>query len=168
MKRWFFLLSLGALGAWILRGCLVEGIVIATASMEPILPVGYHAFVNKAIYKVRQPKRGEVVVLPSPAEDKDVVKRVIAVGGDEVRIEKKQVLINGQAVNEPYVQHTRADEMLVGDNIEPGRVPRNHVFVLGDNRDESGDSRDWKDPETGRPVYFIPVENLMGKVMGVD
>jgi signal peptidase I len=166
VKRWLFLFALGALGAWVLRSCLFEGIVIATGSMEPTLPVGFHAFVNRAVYRFHAPQRGDIVVFPSPVNpEKDMVKRVIAVEGDTIELKDKQVLVNEKPLEEPYVQHTRPNDRLVGDTLEARVVPRGHVFVLGDNRDESGDSRDWVDA-TGKHIYFIPVENLKGKLVG--
>ncbi|HRY30401.1 MAG TPA: signal peptidase I [Elusimicrobiota bacterium] len=168
MKRWLFLFALGALGAWVVRGGMVEGIVVATASMEPTLPVGTHLFVNKAAYRFRAPRRGEIVVFPSPVGQKDMVKRIIAVEGDTVELRKKKVYLNDKPLDEPYVRHTRPDEILQGDNVAPRVVPRKRVFVLGDNRDQSGDSRDWVDPKTGEHVYFIHVNKLKGKLMGVQ
>lgn len=165
MKRLLYLLFLGALGAWVLRAYAVEGIYIATASMEPALPVGTHVFVNKVVLKLRAPRRGEIVLFPSPVEAKDLVKRVVAVGGDTVRIERKTLILNGRPLAEPYVRHSRPDEMLEGDNLDLGAVPAGHVVLLGDNRDESGDSRDWKRPD-GTRVYFVPASAIKGKVMG--
>lgn len=165
MKRILYLVFLGALGAWVLRAYAVEGIYIATGSMEPTLHVGLHVFVNKVVYRVRAPQRGEIVLFPSPVEQKELVKRVIAVGGDTLRIEKKQVILNGKPLEEPYVRHTRAGELLEGDDLDMGTVPPGHLVLLGDNRDESGDSRDWKDAQ-GKPRYFIPVSAVKGKVMG--
>src|SRR5262245_22262501 len=128
MGRWLFLFLLGALGALIIRAAVFEGIVVATGSMEPTMPVGRHAFVNKMVYNFRKPRRGEIVVFPSPVEKKDLVKRVIAVEGDEVRFDHKQVILNGTPLDEPYVIHTRADERLVDDNLEVGKAPRGKVF----------------------------------------
>lgn len=166
MRRWLFLLALGTLGAWLLRTFLFEGIVIATGSMEPTLPVGHHAFVNKWAYRFQLPRRGDIVVFPSPVGEKEMVKRVIAVAGDEVALKDKKVVLNGRPLEEPYVQYTRPDEILKGDNLAPTRVPRDHVFLLGDNRDQSGDSRDWVRPDTGEHVYFVHVKRLKGKLMG--
>jgi signal peptidase I len=168
MSRWLFLLALGAAGALWLRSCVVEGVVVASASMEPTLPVGYHAFVNRFAYASGKPQRGDIVVFQSPVGEKGMIKRVIAVGGDTLQIKNKDVVLNGEVLKEPYVQHTRPDEVLVGDNLEEMVVPHGAVFVLGDNRDQSGDSRDWVDPATGRHVYFIPVTQLDGKLMGVE
>jgi signal peptidase I len=168
MKRLFFLVALGALGALLVRRYVVEGIVIASASMEPRLPVGRDIFVNKMAYKFKPPQRGDVVVFPSPTENKDLVKRVIAVAGDEVHLENKKVILNDRPLDEPYVRHTRPDEILKGDNLRVGRVPPGHVFLLGDNRDESGDSRDWVDRETGKPIFFVSVDKLKGKLIWAD
>ncbi len=166
MSRWLFLIGLGVLGAWVVRTQLFEGIVIASGSMEPTLSVGHHAIVNRMAYKFKQPKRGDIIVFPSPVQNKDLVKRVIAISGDDVHIRKKKVMLNGAELYEPYVKHERKDEILVGDNLEVGIVPRQKVFVLGDNRDFSGDSRDWIDPKTQKHVFFIDVKKIKGRVMG--
>lgn len=166
MMRLLWLTFLGAVGAILLRAFVIEGVYIASASMEPALPVGRHLFVNKLAYRTGQPQRGDIVVFPSPVDDeKDLVKRVIAVAGDDVLIKEKKVYLNGQPLEEPYAVHDRRGEMLVGDNLEVGIVPRGRVFVMGDNRDHSGDSRDWKDPKTGDPVFFVSVSNLKGKLI---
>lgn len=162
-----FLASLGIAGALFVRAFLIEVVVIPTGSMEPTIPVGTRLYVNKAVYRLAKPKRGEIVVFPSPVEKKDLVKRLIALEGDEVKIEHKKVVLNGQPLDEPYVEHRRADEILVGDDLDVGRVPPGKVFVLGDNRDQSGDSRDWKDPATGAHLFFVPVEKLKGRLIGV-
>ena len=63
-------------------------------------------------------------------------------------------MLNGRQLSEPYVKHDRPDEMLVGDNLDVGAVPPGRVFLLGDNRDESGDSRDWINPATGSHIFL--------------
>jgi signal peptidase I len=165
MRRLLFLALLGAAGAYIVRRHVIEGIVIATASMEPTLGVGDHILVNKLAYRFNPPQRGDIVVFPSPVENKELVKRVVAVEGDRVEIRRKQVILNGQPLAEPYVQHTRPNDLLKGDNLDAGVVPTGRVFVLGDNRDQSGDSRDWRHPQTGEPILFIAVHDLKGKLM---
>lgn len=165
MMRLLWLVFLGAVGAILLRVFVFEGIYIASGSMAPTLPVGLHLFVNKMAYVNKPPQRGDIVVFPSPVDDeKDLVKRVIAVAGDEVRIVDKKVYLNGKLLDEPYVLHDRP-EMLDGDNLEVGFVPTDRVFVLGDNRDHSGDSRDWLDPKTKEHRFFIHVKALKGKII---
>jgi signal peptidase I len=165
MKLWQ-LVALGVLGALFVRSCVAEGIVIATESMAPTLPVGIHLFVNKMAYKVGKPERGDIVTFPSPVDPKKgLVKRVIAVEGDDVRIVEKKIVLNGVPLEEPYAVHDRAGERFTDDNMEVGRVPRGCVFVLGDNRDHSGDSRDWKDAKTGEPIRFVRVDQIKGKIL---
>jgi signal peptidase I len=167
MNRWVLMGFWGLCGALFVREYVTEGVVVATASMDPTLPVGRRVFVNKIVYKVRPPRRGEIVMFPSPVEEKDLIKRVIAVGGDKVKVDKKKVILNGDLLHEPYVVHTRGDGMLEGDNLDVGRVPPNHVFLLGDNRDWSSDSRDWVDT-AGEHVFFVSVDKLKGKLMGAQ
>lgn len=164
MKRLLFLLFLGVLGAILFRSYAYEGIYVATDSMAPTLRAGTPVFVNKFIYKFQAPRRGDVVMFDLPSEpQKGFVKRVIAIEGDLVEIREKAVYLNGQQVPERYTQYTRPDEILVGDNLPPMRVPPDHVLVLGDNRDVSNDSRDWKN-QAGQITPFLPIQNIRGRV----
>lgn len=134
--------------------------------MEPTLAEGAHYFVNRVVYHVHPPRRGDIIVFKSPTdEQKGLIKRVIAVGGDEVQIRDKQVVLNGQPLSEPYAVYKRRSERLVGDNTPPLKVPDDGFFVLGDNRDESEDSSVWKDPKTGAPIRFIDENYLEGRLI---
>lgn len=164
MKRFLFLLVLGLGGAAVVRSFFVENIVIASASMEPTLPVGRTYWVNKAVYRLRAPRRDEMVVFTVPGGKKEMVKRVVAVGGDAVRFKDKELYLNGVRQLEPHVRYARAGEVLVGDNLDLGVVPPGHLVVLGDNRDESGDSRDWKN-ERGERTPFLPVAAVKGRLI---
>jgi signal peptidase I len=166
--RLLFLIAV-ALGVVLpIRLWVIEAIYIASPSMEPTLAVGAHLFMDRVSLRLRDPRRGEIIVFRSPVgEDIDLVKRVIAVPGDTVELKAKKVLVNGAEVDEPYVQHTRAKEALEGDDLGPLTVPPESVFVLGDNRDESKDSSVWKDPSTGQPVRFLPLANVRGLVRGI-
>ncbi len=165
--RLIFLVVVAIVLSYCVRNYVIERISIASASMEPTLEVGDELFVEKITYYFRTPKYNEIVVFQCPVEsDKILVKRIIGLPGDVIAIYAKIVFRNSQKLDEPYVKFTRKNEMLVGDNMAPLKVPEDCVFVLGDNRDESDDSRDWKDPQTGEFLGFIPINKIRGKVMG--
>lgn len=164
--RLLSLVVIGGVAALLLRVFVFESIYIATGSMEPTLLVNTHVFLDKLTYRVRSPRRGDIISFRSPVQNEDMVKRVIAVPGDTVELQRKTVYVNGTFVEEPYVKHTRKDEKLIGDTLGPLKVPPNSVFVLGDNRDESSDSSVWKDAGTGEPVHFVPYDRIQGLVRG--
>jgi len=165
-KRIWLLIAVGVILALFIRSFVLEGIYVASASMEPTLAVGSKFFLEKVTYYFREPAKGDIVVFPSPVKkDYDLIKRVIATAGDTLEIRDKTVFLNGQALSENYVKHTRSSELLVGDNLGPLQVPAGALFVMGDNRDESGDSRDWKDPATGDHIYFVAVGSVKGKIL---
>ncbi|MFH1369638.1 MAG: signal peptidase I [Elusimicrobiota bacterium] len=166
IRRLLFLLAIGVAATLLLRTFVIEGIYVASTSMEPTLKMGSSFFLEKLTYMFREPKRNDFIVFPSPeTENYDLIKRVIAVEGDTIEIRDKAVYINGVKLAENYVKHTRPREILVGDNLGPFEIPRGMLFVMGDNRDESEDSRDWKNPETGKHSYFIPVSAVKGKLI---
>jgi signal peptidase I len=166
IRRLLLILLLALGGAWIVRTYLFEGVWVASGSMEPTLPTGTHYFVNKLVYHLHPPLRGDIVVFKSPVDDqKGLIKRVIAVGGDQVEIHAKHVSVNGTALTEPYAVYKRGGERLVGDNIDSMSVPADCFFVLGDNRDESEDSTTWKDSKTGERIFFIHKQNLQGRLV---
>lgn len=165
-RRGIFLLALGLGGAWILRTFLYEPAIVESASMEPTLQEGVHYIVNRWVYHVHVPLRGEIISFISPIDHETrYIKRVIAVPNDEIQLKNKTVFLNGQAQEESYVMYQRAKEHLDGDNLGPLKVPANTVFVLGDNRDVSYDSTSWLDPQTKQHLYFLPYENIKGRVV---
>ncbi|MBN1621660.1 MAG: signal peptidase I [Endomicrobiales bacterium] len=165
-KRLLKLVTISVFIAILLRLFVIEGIYPASESMEPTLYKNNYYFLEKVSKHFTKVKRGDIVVFPSPVkENRDLIKRIIAVSGDEILIKNKAVFLNGRRLNEGYVKHTRANELLKGDNLGPLLVPKGKVFVMGDNRDESGDSRDWKDLSTGEPIYFISTRNIKGKII---
>jgi len=162
LSRFIFLFILGAIGAFFIRTFGFEGIYLASNSMAPTLEEGRHIIANKFPLFFRKPKRGEIVMFEDPeGSEKGMVKRVIAVEGDEIAIKEKRVYLNNYLLEENYVQYLRADTLLVGDNIKPLKIPEDHVFVMGDNRDFSKDSRDWKD-EKGEWIPFLPIDLIKG------
>lgn len=166
MRKIFIIIIAISLGVFI-KNHLIVRIYIASASMESTLKVNDKFWVNRFIYLFGGPKRGEIITFKSPVKDIYEVKRVIGVSGDTIEIIEKSVYVNKIKLEEPYVKHTRGDEELVNDNFGPYVVSPDSVFVLGDNRDESKDSRNWKDSKTGNLILFVPLENIEGKLVGV-
>ncbi|MBE0426741.1 MAG: signal peptidase I [Nitrospirae bacterium] len=146
--------------ALLIRTFVVQAFKIPSGSMIPTLLIGDHILVNKFIYgtkipftdKVilvfRKPERGDIIVFKYPENPKkDFIKRGIAIGGDIIEGRNKVVYINGKSIEEPYVRHYDRNIRPGGfdprDNFGPLVVPEGKVFVLGDNRDQSYDSRYW-------------------------
>jgi signal peptidase I len=146
--------------ALFVRTFVFENFKIPSGSMMDNLLIGDHLVVNKFIYgfdgssalgwllPYRQPERGDVVVFKYPNQPRrDFIKRCVAVAGDEVEIRDKQLFVNGEAVDEQYVvfkgDQTGRSRGLPGDNYGPRVVPGGSIFCLGDNRDNSLDSRFW-------------------------
>jgi signal peptidase I len=120
------------------------------SSMLPTLHDGEFVLVNKLAYRMGTPTRGDIIVFRSTtAADLDLIKRIIGVPGDQVTIGDGHVTVNGQTVDEPYI------------NAAPNysgewHVPAGNLFVLGDNRNDSSDSHAWG---------FLPKENVIGKAL---
>jgi signal peptidase I len=175
---------------------VLQAFKIPTGSMENTLLIGDHLLVNKFVYAYptgllarllpyREIRRGDVVVFKfPPSEDQTqsgehFVKRVVGLPGDRVRIFHRQVLVNSEALKEPFVRHTYLDQLRPGDDFPPSPseylrgstsdwgvemqnhirngelvVPPGHYFVMGDNREQSWDSRFWG---------FVPRELISGK-----
>jgi signal peptidase I len=168
LRRVLFLATLGVFGAAFFRLFVLEAIYIASESMSPTLFVGTKYLVNKWIYHVREPKRGEIILFRHPLDPAiGEVKRVIAVPGDTIELREKKVVLNGNPLEEPYTVYKRAKEKLAGDTLGPVTVPPKSVFVLGDNRDVSEDSSYWHDPATGQPIYFVSYGSIKGKLIEV-
>lgn len=146
--------------ALFIRTFVVQAFKIPSGSMKPTLLVGDHILVNKFIYgvklpfsditliPVKDPKRGDIVVFEFPEDPKkDFIKRVIAVAGDTVQIRNKKVYINDKPMDDPYGTHldphSIRGEARPRDNFGPVTVPAKSLFVMGDNRDHSYDSRFW-------------------------
>jgi signal peptidase I len=161
--------GLALLLALCIRSFVVQAFKIPSGSMLPTLEVGDHILVNKFVYGVRlpvtdtllipwsTPQRGDVVVFVYPLDPtKDFIKRVVGTPGDAVEIRDKQVYINGEHVEDSHGYF--ADGAKGGgtprDNFGPVTVPADHIFVMGDNRDRSYDSRFWG---------FVDLNDVKGK-----
>lgn len=150
--------------ALLIRAFVVQAFKIPSGSMKATLQIGDHILVNKFIYGIKLrvpftsvnytlvpisfPKRNDVVVFIYPVDpSKDFIKRVIGLPGDTVQIKEKKVYINNQPMTDPHGIHS--DQRIIPeaeqprDNTPPIIVPPGKIFVMGDNRDESYDSRYW-------------------------
>ena len=135
----------------VVRPFVLEAFRIPSESMVPTLLVGDRVFVNKFIYRFTEPERGDVVVFYSVnGGEEDLIKRVVGVAGDEVEVRNGTLLVNGEAREEPYLNRN----LPFNDSYGPSEVPEGHVFVMGDNRANSADSR----------VFGpLPIENIEGE-----
>ena len=116
--------------------------------MQPSLLAGDFILSNQIYFSTHNPERGDIIIFKYPVDEKtDFIKRIIGVPGDMVEIKDKHVWINNVKIDEPYVLHTDSTVLSqfesVRDNFGPFRVSPNSYFVLGDNRDNSLDSRHW-------------------------
>ena len=132
------------------RPFIVAAYWVPTESMVPTLEVGDRVFANKFIYRFTEPERGDIVVFESVnGGEEELIKRIVALPGDEVEVRDNTLLVNGEEQEEPYL-----NRMSFTDSYGPTRVPEGHVFVMGDNRANSADSR----------VFGpLPVENIEGE-----
>jgi signal peptidase I len=162
--------------ALFVRTWVVQAFKIPTGSMENNLLIGDHLLVNKFVFgpaatgaergalPVRDPRRGDVVVFKFPDEpERDFIKRVIGLPGETLELRNKKVYINGQPLEEPYVHFlepaSEAQEVTsfdVRERYGPVRVPDGQFFVMGDNRDNSQDSRYWG---------FLPRHYIKGRAL---
>lgn len=130
---------------------VIDSRVIPSSSMEPTLQIGQRLIVSKLAYNFHEPERGDIIVFHPPNEPWDstpFIKRIIGLPGETVEVQNNTVYINGQPLDEPYVKET------IRYTMSKVTVPRNEYFVLGDNRNVSGDSH------TG---WTVPRENIIGK-----
>jgi len=130
--------------AFVVRGFVIAHFVVEGESMYSTLDTGDRVFVNKLSYRLHDPHRGDVVVLHqiTGASERDLIKRVIALPGETIEMRNCTVYIDGRVLVEPYLDPevvTPSD--CGGDYVLDGEVPANHVFVMGDNRGGSQDSR---------------------------
>ena len=169
-------LSLAVVLALFLRTFCVQAFKIPSGSMEPTLLIGDHLLVNKMLYgirlpgmthpifTIREPERGDIVVFKYPRDEtRDFIKRLIGLPGDKIEIRNKRLYVNGVLQADRYAQWIDPtiyphDNRQFGprDNFGPYTVPAGHYFFMGDNRDNSHDSRFWG---------TVARDKLVGKAM---
>lgn len=142
---------------------IIQAYEIPSGAMTPTLLPGDHILVEKYIYKNHAPQRGDLIIFPFPEDPSTIfVKRLIGLEGDKIEIKEKQLYINGEKYTENYIVHI--DPIIMPpengprDNFGPVVVPDGNYFVMGDNRDNSHDSRYFK---------FVEKKTVEGKVKSI-
>jgi signal peptidase I len=169
-RRYAEAIGVALLLAMAIRTFVVQAFKIPSGSMLPTLQVGDHLLVNKFLYGprleipftqlslgrlpgLRGPAPGDVIVFEYPQNpEQDFIKRVVAVAGDTVEMRERQLWVNGAPVADPHATYSLGG-VLQSVRFGPVTVPGGSVFVMGDNRDESADSRFWGP---------VPMENVKG------
>ncbi len=159
--EWVKVIAIALILAMLLRYFLLTPIVVDGPSMMPTLNSNDKMLVNKLSYKIGEPERFDIVVFHAP-EGKDYIKRVIGLPGDRLEYRDDTLYINGKAYDEPYLEEYKK-EVIDGPLTEPfnlkeltGRdtVPEGHIFVMGDNRRYSKDSRH---------IGFVSLDEVIGE-----
>ncbi|NLW60241.1 MAG: signal peptidase I [Firmicutes bacterium] len=153
LREWIESIAGSVLTALFIMVFLFQTYKVEGKSMEPNLFEGQRLIVDKVTYRFRPPKPGEVVVIKPKDPTKKFVKRVIATEGQNLQITNGNLRINGLTVHEPYILEKMADD------FEWTVIPQGTVFVMGDNRNRSMDSRDQHN------VGFVPLENVVGRAV---
>ncbi len=148
--EWIQAFIIAVILALLIRFFVFSPFNVSGPSMSSTLHDGDLVIVNKLITRIKAPERGDIIVFHA-TEDKDYIKRVIALPGETVSAQNNQVRINGESLDEPYIDAGNRT-----DDFSPVRVPEGHVFVMGDNRRDSTDSRS----STLGPV---PIDKIVGR-----
>jgi signal peptidase I len=162
--EWIKAIAIALVLVILIRWLLFKPFIVDGPSMQPNFHTGERVIVNEILFDIRKPHRGEVIVFHVPSEGRDFIKRVIAVAGDTVKVEGDVVTVNGEPVNETYIQgaideaHNNNslynNKNFPNEDFTDGTVPEGHVFVMGDNRSDSTDSR---------MIGYVPLGDIVGR-----
>lgn len=157
-----FSISLSVVFALFIKSYVIKAYIAPSGSMAPTIIPGDYILNNKFIYRFISPQRGDVIVCKSPKNSNPFIERIVAIGGDKIEIRNKILFINNEQIEEIYTTHSdpRVFEKTSNprDNFGPITIPTNEFFLLGDNRDNSYDSRFWGS---------IPLNDIYGKVFTI-
>jgi signal peptidase I len=173
LREYIEAILLAIIIAFFIRTFVIQAYKIPSGSMKPTLQIGDHILVSKFNYGVKlpflrstlipigTPKRGDILVFIYPEDrSKDFIKRLIGLPGDTIEIRNKKILMNGLPLNDTHGVYS--DNLIIPgsvqprDNFGPVTVPEDSIFVMGDNRDESYDSRFWG---------FVKMKDVLGKAL---
>lgn len=150
-REWVQAIFFAVVISLVIRTFLFETTLVYGKSMEPTLHHRDRVIINKIVYTIGLPSKGEIIVFKNPDNIKEnYVKRIIAVEGDIIRIEDGNVYVNDELLDEPYIPEIQTD------NFDAVKVPKDTIFVMGDNRNNSQDSR-------SQSVGFVPLKNIIGR-----
>ena len=179
-REWIESLAFTVIFVLVFTSYIAQATQVPTESMKPTILVGDHFFLDKIAFPANYPEvlrpylprrsveRGDIVAFKSPTDGNiPFVKRVIGLAGDTIEVRNKDLYVNGQKMNEPYKIHVDSttynpdtwtpEELKIRDNYGPVTVPADSYFVMGDNRDNSNDSRYWgfvtRDELIGKPLF---------------
>lgn len=174
LRQYLEAIGLAVILALIIRTWGVQAFKIPSESMVPTLLVGDHLLVFKSNYDIKfpfsdriffsvgDPKRGDIIVFRFPDDrDKDFIKRVIGLPGETVEMRGRKVFIDGREIKDPWGYYHNDTSVRPGQQHEATFrvvVPPEHYFVLGDNRDDSKDSRFWRNT-------FVPRQDILGRAI---
>lgn len=174
--EWIKAIAIAVVLVVVIRWFVFAPFMVDGPSMQPNFHTGERVIVNKFLYDFRAPKPGEVVVFHVPEEKRDYIKRVIAVAGDTVKVQGDDVYVNGKKISEPYIQSEIDKYQANGEpynnlrdfpnsEVTEGTVPTGHIFVMGDNRRNSTDSRmigyvDLKEVVGRAELVFWPLSDI--------
>ena len=162
-NKWYIYLAIFVIHAFVIQPVIsstikkniVRPYKFPSISMEPTLFPGDYFLVDMKIYKTAKPKRGDVIVFEYPKDPaKEFVKRVMAMEGEKVEIIRNKIYINDQLMDDPWGHFTIPRSSIA--DYGPVRIPESSLFVLGDNRDNSQDSRFWG---------FVNIRKVKGKIL---
>jgi len=175
LREYFESIVVAVVLALFIRTFVVQAFKIPTGSMEPNLLVGDHLLVNKfafapvateferMVLPMREIRRGDIIVFKFPEEpERDFIKRVIGLPGDTIEMRNRQLFVNGNRLEEPYAHYLfpvgddQSESFDVRSRYGPVTVPPAHYFMMGDNRDNSQDSRYWG---------FLPAHYVKGRAL---
>ncbi len=148
--REFLAILVLAIAIFLLTQATIPGFYVDGSSMEPNLHPGQTLRINKVVYNFHEPERGDVIVFLNPdnPDEPPYIKRIIGLPGETIEIKDGVVYINGLKLGEPYIKDPSSR------SFPEQKIPENEYFVLGDNRNNSQDSR---------AGWTVPVESIIGK-----
>ncbi len=153
LKSWILVIILAFVTAFVVRTYIIQPYRIEMTSMVSTLHPNDLVLVDKISYKIHPPRRGDIVIIIPPTNKKErYIKRIIGLPGETIEIKNNEVYINGKPLREPYMHSPMPQDM------PPTKIPEGYVWVMGDNRSVSLDSR-----------YFgpVPIKNIIGKAVCV-